>query len=375
MLSHELRNPLGAVVTATSLLVDGRSTEQGEKRLLSILDRQSRQMARLLDDLLEASRVTQNKIELRTELVDLRAVARDASEAVRSFMDSRRIEFRIELPQEALWVHGDPARLQQVQVNLLNNAAKYTPLDGHVKLTLEREGTSAIVRVSDDGTGIAPEMLEHVFDLFVQSKRTLDRSEGGLGVGLTLVRSLVEMHHGDVTAESGGIGKGTTMTVRLPLVEKDVPEDTRRARERAHRIPREGRVVVVEDNVDSCVMLCELLGMHGLSCESAHDGRSGLELIRKLHPHVAIIDVGLPELDGFEVARALRNDPATHDTFLVALTGYGQPTDRARALASGFDEHIVKPVQPEHLLTVLGRSPMVRVEDEARPDIDGVVLR
>jgi len=356
MLSHELRNPLGAVVTATALLSDPKAKAEGSQKLISILQRQSAQMARLLDDLLEASRVTQNKIELRKKIVDVRAVARDAADAVRALMDAREIRFSIEVDERPLWVHGDPARLQQIQVNLLNNAAKYTSRGGQVKLIVRPDGDSALVRVVDDGAGIAKDMLENVFDLFVQSKRTLDRSEGGIGVGLTLVRSLVTMHDGEVVAESDGVGKGSTMTVRLPLAKGDTPEDHERTRERAKALPTRARVVVVEDNVDSCTMLCELLSLADFQCESANDGQAGLELITSTRPHAAIVDVGLPELDGFEVAKHLRDNPATRDMFLIALTGYGQPADRTRALESGFDEHIVKPVRPDHLLRILGRA-------------------
>ncbi len=369
MLSHELRNPLGAMVTATALLTDPKATPDGSRKLLSILQRQSAQMARLLDDLLEASRVTQNKIELRKKIVDIRTVARDAADAVRALMDSRKVHFTAEVEQRPLWVDGDPARLQQIQVNLLNNAAKYTPQGGNVTLVVRREGDWAIVRVIDDGAGIAKEMLENVFDLFVQSKRTLDRSEGGIGVGLTLVRSLVAMHGGEVIAESDGVGKGTSMTVRLPLAKGETPEDHERARERARALPHQARVVVVEDNVDSCTMLCELLSLADFRCESANDGKSGLELIRQMKPHAAIIDVGLPELDGFEVAQKLRESAETRDMFLIALTGYGQPTDRARALESGFDEHIVKPVHPDQLLRLLGRASL-QAEQRSRRTSD-----
>jgi two-component system CheB/CheR fusion protein len=356
MLSHELRNPLGAVVTATALLADGKSTHEGARRLLSILQRQSAQMARLLDDLLDASRVTQNKIELRKKVLDLRAVSKDAADAVRSLMDARGIEFVTELDEAPLWVDGDPARLQQIQANLLNNAAKYTPRGGHVKLTASREDNWAILRVIDDGVGIADDLLENIFELFVQSKRTLDRSEGGIGVGLTLVRSLVTMHGGDVVATSDGIGKGASLTVRLPLTKRSLRDDSTHPRSRATALPKNARIAVIEDNVDSCAMLCELLEMTGYECVFSHDGKHGLELITRTMPHVAIVDVGLPEMDGFEVAQQLRNDPRTRDTFLVALTGYGQPADRARALESGFDEHIVKPIEPGKLLSLLGRE-------------------
>ncbi len=356
MLSHELRNPLGAVVTATALLREGKGAPSGEQRLLSILHRQSAQMARLLDDLLEASRVTQNKIELRRKVVDVRTVAKDASDVVRPVMDARQIELQIEIDELPLWVDGDPARLQQIQVNLLNNAAKYTPRRGRVKLIVTREKDQAVIKVIDNGAGIARDMLDTVFDLFVQSKSTLDRSEGGIGVGLTLVRSLVSMHGGDVVAKSDGEGKGSEFIVRLPLVQGDTPEHGARTRERARSLPKDARIVVIEDNVDSCAMLCELLSLSSFECVSAHDGKAGLELIAKLKPHAAIIDVGLPEMNGFEVAEHIRESADTRNMFLVALTGYGQPADRARALQAGFDEHVVKPVHPNHLLHLLGRD-------------------
>jgi two-component system CheB/CheR fusion protein len=360
MLSHELRNPLGAVVTAAALLADGKSTADGAKRLLSILQRQSTQMARLLDDLLEASRVTQNKIELRRKLVDVRGVAKDAADAVRPLLEARNIELAMDLDSRPLWVDGDPTRLQQIQVNLLNNAAKYTPKGGHVKLSATREDDNAVIRVADDGVGIPKELLENIFELFVQSKRTLDRSEGGIGVGLTLVRSLVSLHGGDVVAESDGIGKGAVLTVRLPLTKAEDMDDPVQSRERAKAIPKDARIVVVEDNIDSCAMLCEVLSMSGFDCVSSHDGRTGLDLITTTKPHAAIVDVGLPGLDGFEVARRLRQEAATRDMFLVALTGYGQAADRSRALESGFDEHIVKPVHPTKLLRILGREEGLR---------------
>ncbi len=372
MLSHELRNPLGAIVTATALLSEAKARD-GSPKLLSLLQRQSAQMARLLDDLLEASRVTQNKIELRRKIVDVRTVAKDAADAVRALMDERDITFTVDVGDRPMSVDGDPTRLQQIQVNLLNNAAKYTLRGGHVRLSVQRDGDWAVLRVADDGVGIAKEMLDNVFDLFVQSKRTLDRSDGGIGVGLTLVRSLVSMHGGEVVAHSDGAGKGTTMTVRLPLAKGETPEDHARTLARAKALPPQAKIIVVEDNVDSCTMLCELLSLADFECESAHDGKSGLELIASKRPHAAIVDVGLPEVDGFEVARRLRADPATKDMFLVALTGYGQPADRARALDSGFDEHIVKPVHPNHLLGLLGRSkavlePPIRIEDGTQLD-------
>jgi two-component system CheB/CheR fusion protein len=354
MLSHELRNPLGAVVTATALVKGSATPDPNVAKFVQIIDRQSQQMARLLDDLLEASRVTQNKIELRKRIVDLLPIVKEAVDAVRSTMDTRGLSFSVDFGAEPLFVNGDPARLQQLQVNLLNNAAKYTPRGGHVCLSLRQDDGAAVISVRDDGVGIASEMLDSVFDLFVQSQRTLDRADGGLGLGLTLVRSLVVMHGGSVSAHSEGVGKGSEFVVRLPLVPGATDEPTMpRLRP---KIPHGARVVVVEDNADSREMLCELLAGAGCHCQSEDNGPAGLELIHDVKPEVAIIDLGLPGMDGFELARRIRDRPEHADLYLIALTGYGQASDRARALHAGFDEHLVKPIGPEKLVSLLSNA-------------------
>ena len=352
MLSHELRNPLGAIVTATSMLKGDGALPVKSGKLLEIVDRQSQQMARLLDDLLEASRVTQDKIELKKRVLDLASVVRDAVDAARGLMESRGLHFTIEIEPGPLPVEGDPARLQQIQVNLLNNAAKYTPRGGHVLLRARREGDEAVIRVKDDGTGLSPDMLESVFDLFVQSHRTLDRAAGGLGVGLTLVRSLVAMHGGAVSAASDGEGKGSEFVVRLPLSPIAALEEPRASRLRA-RVPRGTKVVIVEDNADSREMLCELLSRAGFECETAESGPAALVLIEKARPDMVLLDVGLPGMDGFEVARRIRSESKYADICLIALTGYGRPSDRATARTVGFDHHFVKPVDVERLVSVL----------------------
>ena len=356
MLSHELRNPLGAMVTATSLL--NAQDEAQRSRLIRVLDRQTKQMARLLDDLLEVTRVTESKIELRKTTIDLRDVARDAVESMRSSMDNRRVEFHVELDEEPLWVYGDAARLQQVQANLLSNAAKYTPADGHVRFILGREGADAVIRVKDDGPGIVPAMLDKVFDMFVQAERTLDRAEGGLGVGLTLVRSLVTMHGGTVVALSEGEGTGAEFVVRLPLVEP-APASVRPSRpvEMARRI-EVSKVAVIEDNADSREMLCEVLSMAGFACDSTDNGLAGLELIETMRPDVALVDVGLPGLNGLELAQRVRAGGRHPHLRLVALTGYGQQDDRRQASEAGYHAHFVKPIDPQRLVRFLRNGAM-----------------
>ncbi|WP_437910646.1 chemotaxis protein CheB [Sorangium sp. So ce327] len=347
MLSHELRNPLGAIVHATALLKEDCSAPDGasglDEKVVQILERQSAQMARLLDDLLEASRVTQNKIELRKRVLDLGTVVKDAADAVKNLMDTRGVDFSVVVDPEPIWVEGDPARLQQVHVNLLNNAAKYTSRGGHVTLEAKRLDGHAVVRVKDDGVGIPKDMLDTVFELFVQSSRTLDRSAGGLGVGLTLVRGLVEKHGGTVSARSDGEGKGCEFEVRLPISEPSSEDEATRGSLLANS-PRRSRVVVVEDNDDGREALCALLARAGFECHSASHGISGIELMDEVLPHVAIVDIGLPGIDGLEFARRVREKPQHKDVYLIALTGYGQQGDRERARAAGFDEHLVKPV-------------------------------
>ena len=349
MLSHELRNPLGAIVTATTLLRE-EDRPDGKGKQLNVLERQSHHMARLLDDLLDASRVTQNKIQLRSRVLDLRAVARDAVDSTQALMQRGGVYFTTDIDSSPLMISGDEPRLLQIHVNLLSNAAKYTPRGGHVSLSVKREGDQAVLRVKDDGTGIPQDMLDQVFELFVQSRRTLDRAEGGLGVGLTLVKSLVEMHGGTVAAISAGEGLGAEFVVRLPMTLEVAEEPPRR---REVRLAHGARVVLIEDNADSREALSDLLELRGFDCHAECDGAAGLALIERIGPDVAIVDLGLPTLDGFEIARRVRANAALADIYLIALTGYGQAADREAALRAGFDEHLVKPVDSTELMQLL----------------------
>jgi CheY-like chemotaxis protein/anti-sigma regulatory factor (Ser/Thr protein kinase) len=274
---------------------------------------------------------------------------------VQALMDARGVHFAVELDESPLRVEGDPARLQQIQVNLLSNAAKYTERGGHVVLALARERDEAVIRVHDDGAGLPAEMLESIFDLFVQASRTLDRAAGGLGVGLTLVRSLVVMHGGTVTAASAGVGRGSEFTVRLPLTsrlpQREAPPSTVSLRGPAPA----ARIVIVEDNSDSLEILYELLAEAGYECHTASTGPAALKVIADVRPDIAILDVGLPEMDGFEVARRLRRDAQNDDVCLIAMTGYGRASDREMAKSVGFDQHLVKPVEAAVLLELVGK--------------------
>jgi len=312
---------------------------------------------------------------LRRRVVDLRLVASEAADAVRRQAEERDLELTLELSEQPLWVHGDSTRLQQIHINLLSNAVKYTPAGGRVRLTAEPDGNgAAVIRVSDTGAGIPKQMLDSVFDLFVQARHTLDHADGGLGVGLTLVRALVEMHGGTVTAHSDGDGTGSEFAVRLPMTSPSA-ETQVHAASPASEIPAGTTVVVVEDNADSLEMLCSMLKLAGATCHGARDGRSALALIDKVSPDVVVLDVGLPHLDGLEVARRLRANPRHAGIRLIALTGYGLASDRQATTAAGFNCHLVKPVQPADLFKaitddnsiLLRESPAHRTGGRATP--------
>jgi two-component system CheB/CheR fusion protein len=353
MLSHELRNPLGAILNATRVMQRQAEGEVVCADVRSVIERQSRQMARLLDDLLDVSRITQGKIEIRGEVFDLRRAAKDALDSVRPLIESRDQQLSVEREERPLCVRGDAARLQQIQVNLLNNASKYTPPKGRITFRLEREGNEAVIRVRDSGEGMPPDMLSNIFDMFFQSHSTLARSNGGIGVGLTLVKALVEMHGGTVSAHSEGPGMGSLFVVRLPCTDEpetvDKPPSAPAAAGSAHR------VLIVEDNDDSRQMLRRLLEMDGYEVEAADDGVMGLETLRSGTFDVALVDIGLPELDGYEIAKRFRKERSDRDVYLVALTGYGREADRQAVLQAGFDEHLVKPLNPAELARVLNK--------------------
>jgi signal transduction histidine kinase/CheY-like chemotaxis protein len=362
MLAHELRNPLGAIANAGQVL-DRRATGDPRTReLTAIIGRQIRHLSRLVDDLLDVSRVSHGHIELRRERFELRRALDGAVETARPHIDQRRHTLRLTIADEPLWVEADVTRIEQVVANLLHNAAKFTPPGGHIELEARRDGEQAVLSVRDDGAGIAADLLPRVFDLFVQEERSLDRSHGGLGIGLTLVRDLVERHGGTIAAASDGPGRGSELTVRLPLAATEETEETGEEPGDDQETTGDGesgagapalRVLLVEDNLDAAEALGELLKMWGHSVKLAHDGPSALEIARRSRPDVVLLDIGLPGMDGYAVAEQLRTIPGHAGVKLVAVTGYGQESDRRRANLSGFDHHLVKPLDLERLRELL----------------------
>jgi len=350
MLSHELRNPLAAVLNASTLLESKDSDIETIDLARRTIGRQSRHMARLLDDLLDVSRVTRGKIEIRKQVVDLRYSASDALEALQPLLQDRRLQLEVKLPDEPLCVFGDPARLQQIQANLLGNAIKYTPTGGRIWVSLRRESEQAVISVRDTGIGIPFELREKIFELFVQLDRDPGSASGGMGVGLTLVKALVQLHGGEVSVGGDGPGKGSEFIVRLPAVPKDqLPEPTVTPEYPLHGV----RVVLVEDIADIRSVMHRLLLAMGCDAKAASDGLSGIDLVMEFRPEVALIDIGMPGLDGYEVARRIRERHELDPVKLVAVTGFGQEDDRRKALQAGFDAHLVKPVDVNELRRLL----------------------
>jgi len=359
MLGHELRNPLAPILNAAFLLrlqCDRDSLQGIESPILnqsvSIIERQVGQLARLIDDLLEVSRITTGRIQLHQERIAVAGVVENALATVRSLIDERKHELTLSLPTQTIWLYVDPARLEQVVVNLLTNAAKYTNDGGHIWLTVQHEGAEAVIRVRDTGVGISPEILPHIFDLFTQAERTLDRSQGGLGIGLALVQRLLEMQGGTVSVSSA-LGNGSEFVVRLPMVPSPEQKPFAPPIKKAQSTGPSLRVLVVDDNVDSAMTLGMLLRASGHETRIVHDGLAVLDAALNYRPHVVLLDIGLPGLNGFEVAERLRQQPAFQNVVLVAMTGYGQESDRQHSQEAGFDHHLVKPANFGKVLQIL----------------------
>jgi PAS domain S-box-containing protein len=355
MLSHELRNPLAPIMNSVHLLrLEQGSENPIQQQARTIIERQVAQLSHLVDDLLEVSRIMSGRIRLQKETVDMRGVVERSLESVRPLIEQRKHKLTVSQTAEPIWLNADSTRIEQIVVNLLNNAAKYMQEGVQIWLITQRESDGAVLRVRDTGVGISPDLLPHIFDLFTQAERSLDRSQGGLGIGLTLVQRLVDIHGGRIEAHSTP-GQGSEFIVRLPVAESPVgvtnslPDETK-------TIERSFRVLVVDDNVDAADSAAMLLRRSGHDVRVAYSSQAALDAADSYRPHIILLDIGLPKMDGYEVARRLRKRPELRDVRLVAVTGYGQETDRQRSHAAGFDSHLVKPFTLEQVQHVLPTS-------------------
>jgi CheY-like chemotaxis protein len=359
MLGHELRNPLAPILTALELMRLKAAPGMFERER-DVIDRQVRHLVRLVDDLLDVSRITRGKVELRKEVVEMFGVVQRAVEMATPLLEQRQHRLDIQVAETGLQVLADAARLEQVLANLLTNAAKYTPEGGRIRVLGRKVQGHIEVAIEDNGVGIAPTLLPKIFDVFVQGERTIERSEGGLGLGLAIVKSLVQLHGGSVVAHSEGVGRGSVFQVRLaecanaPSADRHEPVDLEHG---------ERKVLVVDDNIDAAELLADALSSLGYRVATAHDGPAAISQAERFVPHTILLDIGLPVMDGYEVARRVRALPALAQTHLIAITGYGQRTDLLQSQAAGFDLHIVKPVD----LDALHEAIQVRRQQWSRP--------
>ncbi|MDZ4781333.1 MAG: ATP-binding protein [Planctomycetia bacterium] len=370
LLSHELRNPLAPILNALSVIRQMKTNDPIIEQAGNIMNRQVAQMVRLVDDLLDITRITKGKLRLTKEKVELRVIANRSAETARPLLEARKHEFSMSLPTKPVWVDADSARMEQIVVNLLNNAAKYTDIGGLIRLSVGQEGSEAVIRVRDNGVGITPELLPQIFDMFTQADGSHGRTYGGLGIGLALVRTLVEMQDGRVQAQSGGLGKGSEFTVKLPLA-SGVPWRETTTIVESLEAANPLRILVVEDNVDSADSLNLLLRLYGHEVHIARTGPSALEVALDCRPDVVLLDIGLPGIDGYEVAKRLREKPEFKNVMICALTGYTpSEADRLRQAQTGFDRNFVKPVKIEALVelfkTVVKQPPLA--DQDCQPE-------
>lgn len=352
MLAHELRNPIASINGAAQLL--GKlETESELEWAKDVIQKQIKHLSRLIDDLLDVSRITRGKISLRKEVLNLSPIVSGAVETVRQLIEDRKHELVVSLAPGALRVEGDPMRLEQILVNLLTNAAKYTESGGKISLSATHDQDSIVIQVRDNGLGIAPELLPRIFDPFTQGDRSAARTEGGLGIGLTLAKQLAEMHGGEITADSAGLSQGSEFTLRLPAA-KAAATPKPPAKDRLPRLARQNsRILVVDDNVDTAQGMAKLLSLLGHDVKTAHNGEAAIEVAREQRPEVILLDIGLPKLDGYQVVRQLRQEPCCKTALIIAVSGYGQEEDRRKSQEAGFDHHLVKPVDFDTLLSLL----------------------
>ncbi|HEY4309669.1 MAG TPA: PAS domain S-box protein [Pirellulales bacterium] len=351
ILAHELRNPLAAISNAALLLqmpADDRTSEWAP----DMISRQTKYLSRLLDDLLDVSRITRGKLRLKNERLDLSPVIAKAIETVRPLVEEKRHSLAFTVSAGGISVVGDPVRIEQVFVNLLSNAAKYTDEGGSISVIAQKDEMATIV-VRDNGIGISADMLTRIFEPFAQAEQSLDRSQGGLGIGLTLARSLIDLHGGTISVKSEGAGRGSEFAIRLPLASSENDPETLPANQTLLPPKRTYRVLVVDDNQDSAVSLATLLKVRGYETNIAYDGPAAIELARSFGPDAILLDIGLPNIDGYEVARQIRNSERGKSMFLIAISGYGQEQDRRRSKEAGFDHHFVKPVDFTSLSSLL----------------------
>ncbi len=354
-LAHELRNPLAPIRNAVQYLGMEGLTPRDVRTGRDVISRQVAVMVRLIDDLLDLSRISRNKLDIRKDRVELAAVLESAVEASQSLIGQCGHELTVSLPPQPVHLDADAVRLTQVFTNLLNNAAKYTKAGGHVWLTAVKEGSDAVVSVRDNGVGIPGDMLPRIFEMFTQVDRSLERSQGGLGVGLTLARRLVDLHDGTIEARSDGPDRGSEFVVRLPLIPPPLDVTPRIDGPRAAALSG-SRILVVDDNKDSADSLGMLLRLKGNEIRTAHDGLEAVGAAETFRPELVLLDIGLPKLNGYDVARRIRQRPWGRDVILVALTGWGQDEDRRRSKEAGFDFHVVKPVELSALEALLAGS-------------------
>jgi signal transduction histidine kinase len=357
MLGHELRNPLSAISSAASLIGLPGVSAEGVIRAKKIIQRQSHHLGRIVDDLLDLSRAMSGKILLNRTPLDVAALVAQTLETYRA--TGRSTDYELVQDLDPGWIDGDSTRLEQITSNLIDNALKYTPSGGRIEVRTWTENDDVVLSVRDTGVGISADLLPHVFDVFVQGASTLDRSQGGLGIGLSLVRRMAELHGGAIEAESKGPGGGSTFTVRLPRIEHQVAPTAAPASAPQHGKPS---VLLIEDNDDGREMMTMMLGCYGYEVRSAADGLLGLAAAEEFQPDLALVDIGLPGIDGYEVARRLRANPSTRDIKLIALTGYGLAEDLRRVMDAGFDRHLVKPVDIDQLMDVIGSCARVAVK-------------